>query len=103
MGIVFTSEGCMGCATEGVDMTLTGSIFEDPTPMCKTVGLDNPMNIDYASRGVFEAEEQEIGWGWGTCYQSALTGLTQQKQSWFQFVETQWELPYQMESLLRSN
>ena len=53
-------------------MTLTGSIFEDPNPMCKTDGLDNPMNIDFESRGVFEAEEQETGWGWGTCYQVKL-------------------------------
>ena len=66
--IVFTSQSCIGCVTEGVNMTLTGTVFETPSPMCKTVGLDSP-RIDYADRGVFTAEEEEIGWGWGTCYQ----------------------------------
>jgi len=73
--IVFTSEACNGCATEGVDMTLTGFIAQDPKPRCKTNGLDNPNNIDYASRGVFEAEPTEATWGWGTCYQSPLNGM----------------------------
>jgi len=72
--IVFTSESCTGCSTEGVDMILTGTLLEEPKPMCKTNALDNPQNIDYASKGLFEAEEQEIGWGWGTCYQSPLSG-----------------------------
>ena len=66
--IVFTSQSCIGCVTEGVNLTLTGTVFETPSPMCKTVHLDSP-GIDYADRGVFIAEEQEIDMGWETCYQ----------------------------------
>merc|ERR1712126_386873 len=114
--IVFTSQSCIGCVTEGVNMTLTGTVFETPSPMCKTVGLDSP-RIDYADRGVFTAEEEEIGWGWGTWYQRqwshglvrvlglliicALTG-TEKKQR-FQFADIQLEFLYQREIQLYLN
>jgi len=81
--IVFTSQSCEDCVKEGVDMTLTGTDLEIPQPMCKTDGLDNPQNIDYVLRGVFTAEEQEVGWGWGTCYQSPLNGeVTMANVTW---------------------
>ena len=49
-------------------MTLTGNVFENPRPMCRTNHLNSP-NVDYQNRGVFTAEPEEENWGWGSCYQ----------------------------------
>ena len=66
--ISFTSSGCDGCATEGVNMTLTGSEDILPSPKCKTVNLDHPSTPDYTGEGVFDAIPAQQDDGWDSCY-----------------------------------
>ena len=67
--IVFTSSGCEGCSKEGVNMTLTGSDNLIDPPKCRTVDLDHPNQVDYVSRGEFNAQPAEQDMGWDSCYQ----------------------------------
>ena len=66
--MVFTSSGCDGCSTEGVNMTLTGSEDFATVPECRTVDLDHPSTPDYTSKGVFEAIPSQQNDGWDSCY-----------------------------------
>jgi len=72
--MVFTSAGCDGCTTEGVNMLLTGSTSLEQPPECETVNLDHPATPDYVSTGTFKAVPEEVDAGWDTCYRSALEG-----------------------------
>ena len=71
--MVFNSNGCDGCTTEGVNMTLTGSIFVATPPECKTVNLDHPGTPDYVSKGTFLATHDEQNNGWASCYRVSST------------------------------
>ena len=64
----FTSAGCDGCATEGVNLFLTGNTLVAPPPQCRTVNLDHPSTPDYVSEGIFKAISAEHDAGWDSCY-----------------------------------
>jgi len=72
--LVFTSAGCDGCTTEGINMMLTGSTGSLHPPECQTVNLDHPGTPDYVSNGIFKAVPEEVDAGWNTCYRGALEG-----------------------------
>ena len=75
MKIVFTSAGCEGCTKEGVNMTLVGTPLLIPEPSCKTVDLDHPNDVDYASKSTFVANGAEQNLGWENCWQVRLKNL----------------------------
>ena len=75
MKIVFTSAGCEGCTKEGVNMTLVGTPLQIPEPRCKTVDLDHPNDVDYASKSTFVANGAEQNLGWENCWQVRLKNL----------------------------
>jgi len=81
--MVFNSNGCDGCTTEGVNMTLTGSIFVATPPECKTVNLDHPGTPDYVSKGTFLATHDEQNNGWASCYRRGLEGqISEAEVTW---------------------
>jgi len=81
--IVFSSSGCDGCSTEGVNMTLTGSDNLLPPPKCQTVNLDHPSTSDYAEKGVFDAVPAQQNDGWDSCYRRGLEGeITEAVVTW---------------------
>merc|ERR1719323_2678061 len=55
-------------------MTLTGSDNLIDPPKCRTVDLDHPNQVDYVSRGEFNAQPAEQDMGWDSCYQRGLEG-----------------------------
>ena len=69
MKIVFDSVGCDGCTKEGVNMTLVGTPLQIPEPRCKTVDLDHPNEVDYATKSTFVANGAEQNLGWENCWQ----------------------------------
>jgi len=73
--MVFTSRGCEGCDMEGVNMTLTGTFLQNPSPQCKTINLDNPTNPDYTGTSTFLSTPSEQEYGWNNCWNGPLDGL----------------------------
>ena len=67
--IVFNSKGCDGCTREGVNMTLAGDSDQIPQPRCKTVDLDHPNQVDFATKSTFIANAEEQNIGWENCWQ----------------------------------
>ena len=78
--IVFSSKGCEGCTTEGVNMTLAGDSIITPQPRCKTVDLDHPGQVDFAAKSTFIANAEEQNMGWENCWQVL---QTQASLCWF--------------------
>lgn len=53
---------------EGVNMTLTGTFLQNPSPQCKTINLDNPTNPDYTGTSTFLSTPSEQEYGWNNCW-----------------------------------
>jgi len=73
--MVFTSRSCEGCDQEGVNMTLTGTPFQQPNPQCKTIDLDNPTKPDFKDTSTFLSIPSQQEYGWNNCWNGPLDGM----------------------------
>jgi len=70
----FTSDDCVGCDKEGVNMILIGS-DTGVQHNCTTVNLDHPEQTDFQNNAIFStATDDPKTTGWGDCWEAPLKG-----------------------------
>jgi len=59
-------------------MTLAGDSDQIPQPRCKTVDLNHPDQVDFATKSTFTANAADHYMGWENCWKGALEGRIEQ-------------------------